>query len=572
MPSQDFIQAGGQAPFGGIDAQSVPGFLEPSDWQELINLTVEDGTVRQRMGMIDLASLKKVQEDLHVVASPVVALAEYLTIDSVRHLIAFTTKGQYDLDSPSGTWTEVSRLRVTSAVGEPIIYGTSPLHWSGDIDDCVVVLTAIDRTLGRIIIATNGVDPPIYWDGSGNFELAPIDIPEFKSCKTMELFFNHLVLGNIDAAAKAPQVIAWSEPGNLFSFGEGVSGVALISDAKGDIRTLENFADRLVIYTEDSITVMTFIGGAAVFSMETLSHGTKLFAPKSVVTVGPFQAYMGDDNLYLFDGTRMLRPMGDRIAPKLKRSIAGKYANRAFGFSDPQRQRIFWSFWSTTTSSAGYMDTYVLEYNTYDVTKTKWSRFNYDKSNSPLCMSVFSRPSDLELKWNSDSLNETTEPMERFSWLSFDSAWEEQGGREGSQEIAVGMESGAVNILSRSVVTDPPGSKGIVTLAKTPEITVPQDYKSSAIRITEIEFEARGESLEVWYDIRSESKKILIEEVALHDSFRVYRVPCDIAVGEDLPTRGVSFIFGRFEDLEDYLTNYFELRWYRVHFNPSGYR
>src|SRR3954468_15895400 len=116
------------------------------------------------------------------------------------------------------------------------------------------------------------------------------------------MFYNHLVLVNVTLASASPFDIAWSDTDSLVNFTAGTSGVIHVSDSRGTLQQCVVLADRLVIYAEDSIGTLTYIGGDAIFLSEELIQDTRLLSSRGIVNLGPYHLLMREETISLYDG------------------------------------------------------------------------------------------------------------------------------------------------------------------------------------------------------------------------------------------------------------------------------
>lgn len=105
------------------------------------------------------------------------------------------------------------------------------------------------------------------------------------------------------------QTIIWSDvtdPGTLPTWDitnpASKAGTYALSDTKAAIIAAEVLTDSLIIYKEDSIYSMRYVGGTYVFAFDKLVNGYGAASAYSVVSVGNEHFVVGQNELYIFNG------------------------------------------------------------------------------------------------------------------------------------------------------------------------------------------------------------------------------------------------------------------------------
>ena len=237
-------------PFKGLNTLLPPNALDSGFNVLGSNVLIRDGYAIRRQGYTNFGSLGA--------TAPLMLLRDFEGIDGLRHLVAATTKKQYSYDDVSGTWSDISTIG-----GD----------WTGNEFNHIQSAIGLDATSKRLMLV-NGLDTPVEWDGTGVFTDVTWNLPNFVTCKAIAVYKDYLVIGNIVTTENETQLIAWSDTADFSEFVAGNSGIATIADIVGSIQALIPLGDRLIIYTTDSIAVMSFVGGSILFSFETVMQNT----------------------------------------------------------------------------------------------------------------------------------------------------------------------------------------------------------------------------------------------------------------------------------------------------------
>ena len=171
------------------------------------------------------------------------------------------------------------------------------------------------------MVYTNGRDVPQCYAPIGPNEKFK-DLPNWPSSVRVKLirpFMNFLVgLGYNNVAERQydSQTVFWSDvadPGTLPKWDitdpAQKAGTYALSETKAAIIAGEVLADTLVIYKEDSIYLMRYIGGTYVFNLDKVVDGFGAASPYSVVPIGTEHFVVGQNELYTFNGVSVT-PVG----------------------------------------------------------------------------------------------------------------------------------------------------------------------------------------------------------------------------------------------------------------------
>jgi hypothetical protein len=487
-------------PFQGLDTYNPPEQLANGYSPSLLNVQVTKGQLSKRKGYGLVGDGSVDMND------PVIGIVEFEDITETKHLVAVTTKKQFVFNTATQQWDNITQQ--TAVVDD---------DWTGDLtnplDYAIVRGTDSAGDGVKWLIITNGKDNPRYWDGTGLFldYLDECDYPDLVTFGTLEYNTGHLILGNITlgATGEDTQLIIWSEAGSLTKFTTGTSGAYILSDSVGAIQKLMNLSDRCIVYSEDSICMLTYTGGLLIYSAEQIANQTRLVSSRSIVNVGPYHLYMSAENIYLFDGNRVSRPIGDIVQTQYREELFVNRRHEAFAFLDRAKNQVYFHIPITETESR----IYVLEYDMIDLSNMKWSIHAY--SHAVYSMGFFSK--DTELTWAAASLDDV-------SWDGADFTWNQGSIREGFPARVFG--STGVAYLHDDTSSNDAGV-AYTAFWDTKDVVVPQQMQSLYGRFMELEIVAQGFEIRVHVSKDQGVSYQFVKRLNLTGDFTIYKIPID---------------------------------------------
>jgi hypothetical protein len=332
---------------------------------------------------------------------------------------------------------------------------------------------------------TNGRDRPRFWDGSSGsrFLLWYPEYTSFTTCKSMEVFFDSMLLGGIVTTAPEPKTIAWSNIADFEDFEDGtVGGALLIPALDGSIQRIESLGDRLIVYSDNSIAELMFLGPPIYFSTNMLiSHGSRLISGNGIVSIGSAHLIPSQENIYFFDGTKQLRGVGDSIRLLYRQELNFEFGKRLFSFNDVAKRTVFIVVPTSSTTAT----IFVLDYDIYDLNQFIWTKCN--TTDLPTAFGYFARRSSLT--WNT---------IPDVAWEEYLGIWRDEGATINFPVRAMG--SGSEIFLWDEVV----GLDKVTSFDgfyETIDFNVPEIDESILGRWGEVEFDLLGTSVDIYYSI-----------------------------------------------------------------------
>jgi hypothetical protein len=531
-PTRNFIPSDSTYPFRGIDLLDPSSMMDPRLSPSATNVMFTDGIVAKRLGYTRLGTA------VEGLTSPVMALVEWENLSGTKKFVALTTTKQYVFGGSS--WTSIT----------PVDTNSAEIDLTGDEDD-PIEYAVVEGDEGRFLIMTNGVDAPRFWDGSGTAMTVlgsasatfSINYPNFFTCKTLGMFYNHLVMANVTTGTVGnttdhPRRVIWSDIGSLNEWVTGTSGEAEIIDSDGSLQKLLPLGDRMVLYSEDSIGVISYIGGDVIYGFEQVIRDTRLTGPRAIVNIGPFHLFASQQDIYLFDGTKMARPMGMAVRNEYREVLDVEHRNRCSAFLDAPKRHVYWIIPTYTDPIV-----YVLEYDVFDPQNFKWSRLSYN--DRPVSFGYASRnTTDL---WNSET---------NMAWLDDAGFWK-MGETRKDYPVRVMGSDGTFWFCDEASYTD--NSVAVESTWESIDFSLPQIYQSVDARFQEIELELQGGSVDVYYSTDQGSSWTSAGTLTLTSAWARHKAYID-TVGKTFRVRLVS----------TETTSSFKMRWLRVWFIPGS--
>lgn len=126
-----------------------------------------------------------------------------------------------------------------------------------------------DSSLGDIIVATNGVDTPVYWPGSGQV-VAITGLPDGMKAKYVASFKDRVVFAwTVEGGNNQPERVRASDVANANSY-PATLFEDLIDDGSG-ITGMIRFGDYLIVTKEKTFYQGRYVGGDAVFDYDPIA-------------------------------------------------------------------------------------------------------------------------------------------------------------------------------------------------------------------------------------------------------------------------------------------------------------
>lgn len=232
---------------------------------------------------------------------------------------------------PAYTQTDITRAAGNYAA-------TESLKWNGGV-------------MQGFVVCTNNVDQPQYWGidaAAAMFDLnnlgAGVDKwPANYLAKFIAPFGKYLITGNITkAGTNYPQLIKWSHPADPGSLPlkwdptnpANDAGEYPLTDSAGDVVFGLGLGKQFMIYKEDCIIKMRWVGGNNIFSFDDkLSEVQGLLAPNCATNFGKNLSShfcIGQDDVYIHNGQSVESVVEKKLRQWLFNNIDPNNYQRSF--------------------------------------------------------------------------------------------------------------------------------------------------------------------------------------------------------------------------------------------------
>lgn len=384
-----------------------------------------------------------------------------------------------------------------------------------------------DGVLGKVVVLTNGKDWPVYWTGSGTFKPLIINDSTFCSAKVLIIHTSYLVFSNVTTETDVePRSAIWSDAGNFTEWLLGSAGVLTEMNFTGEILRMVSYTNKIIVFSRGSIGCLCYVDPDVVFGVQIYVTGLEIVGAKSICFLTPFIGFVGQENIYIWDGGVQCNPIGDAIANKFRSLLSATYADQTQFFFDPAEQdcklvlQTGASAWSIFTFAVGVPNFRLLWRDPDAKHRDRWFETSY--ADSPRCFGT---------------MQKTT-------------------GTNDSVLALMGSSTGRVLVFD-GTVTD--AGTAITSRWDTGDFTVPQIFQSQFARWIEMEFAASGTTVDTYYSIDQGANWTAIDTTVLGSTETQHRVLFDVV------SRIIRF---RFQTTGDSFT----LTWYRGWLQPGGAR
>ncbi|WLW64309.1 hypothetical protein RA224_13030 [Achromobacter aegrifaciens] len=390
MPKINFQNMG-----AGLNLDGFPNELAPSEWSGGQNIRFRDGYAEKSQGDV------RVHGDL--LAAPYGLFptqgitGRYWVYAGLQTLSAVENNTHTDITRAAGLYT-----------------GTVDNRWNGGV-------------LSGVLVVNNCKDVPQFWGGNPAVKAADLTAwPSTLRAKVIRPFRNFLFALNLtDNGAQRPYALRWShpaDPGTLpvsWDIADPTkdAGEFDLADTSDVIVDAVPLGQALIVYKENSIWQMDYVGSPYIWSSKPVVSGVGLLAQDCVVPHPGGHIVLTQGDVVNFDGStaqsvadgRVRRWLFDNLnADMYQRSFAvGNYRrNEAWicvprtGSDWPDTALIFnwkdatWAIRDLAQASAGASGTIVYDLGNswdadpdpWDTDDTSWNQYEYTQASPRLML------------------------------------------------------------------------------------------------------------------------------------------------------------------------------------------
>ena len=306
----------------------------------------------------------------------VLAGASSITVDAGTALTALSATGTLRLGIDTGTANKYEELTYSArdtTTGVITLIGTTayahPDNTTVYVSDSTVTVdddyganTSSRRwtatNLNGLVVATNGFDTPQMWPLSGGIPSTATPFRELQnwptgaSCKSIRSFRTFLVGLNWSRDNQEPRLVKWSTEA---SFGAAPStwdetdatldaGEYELSDTPGDIVDGLPLGDSFLIYKEDSIYVMNYVGTPYIFSFKLLSPTVGALSKEAIKEFDGGHFFIGNSDCYICNGQTVTPLLPNKVRRAMFEDLSGDNYQKCFVAADYVRNEMLACF------------------------------------------------------------------------------------------------------------------------------------------------------------------------------------------------------------------------------------
>ena len=250
----------------------------------------------------------------------------------------------YVFKNQGGGWTNITR----QTTGSDVNYTTSEEEgWSHTI-------------IGGVPVMTNFKDPPQFWalsSGAYNTATKLAELSNWEAstdlCKSIKSFKTFLIALNMTrAGVPYPKLVKWSNeaashaPPTSWDEADATkdAGEYELADTPGDIVDGLQLGESFMIYKDDAIYIMNYIGTPFIFSFKLLSPTIGILAKNFVSEFSGGHFFFGKTNIYLNNGQTISPLLTDRLRREVFDNLDGDNFKRSFTVADYNRNEMLACF------------------------------------------------------------------------------------------------------------------------------------------------------------------------------------------------------------------------------------
>lgn len=270
------------------------------------------------------------------------------------------------ITSDTAEWFEIATVNndtsiTLTATAGTVVDGPYTIRkvFNGNVADQWSVETFVqDETSGDdFIVATNGVDPVVSWNGS-DAEVTLQSAMNFVA-KFVVRFSNMMIYGNVTTGGVSyPTSIINSDVGKPFAAGDtgtGLSEQFRVTDRAEPLVGGKVLGNNLVLYSSRVGVVAQFAGDPLIFIFRIGFTDVGPISRRSIMDFGDYHQFFSADGEYSFDGVN-IREISKHVGRDVIRTADPIRREFVAGHFDEENGDLIWSVPGTTDDNAGEQD------------------------------------------------------------------------------------------------------------------------------------------------------------------------------------------------------------------------
>jgi hypothetical protein len=275
----------------------------------------------------------------------------------VKHLVFYNQRAVTDY------WLAFGETKETrSIVGQIYCYTVDSKTWidvtpDGGLTNSNSVVWST-TFLGAHLVATNGVDPMVYWPlddtnlPTPDNKFIPVDLgltdavePDNVTPQTIDSFKSFLIGTNW---SNGPTRVWWSTGGGHYTMPttwdyldkDQDAGDYELNDSRGAVIDGAALGDAFLIYKEDSIYIANYVGPPFIFGFKVLSKDVGLLTKNALQEFPGGHVFISKYDVHITNGQEVKSLLTDKLQSQLFDDLDGDWYHRAFVASDVLNNEI----------------------------------------------------------------------------------------------------------------------------------------------------------------------------------------------------------------------------------------
>ena len=309
----------------GIVKDINPWQLPPNVWSDGNNVRAEHGAIMKSPGYAEVMA-----------TCPIVPLyITNLNTTADNYWIVAGTAEIHVFKDSNSTWYEITR---TVSPGD--YSATAEENWTSTV-------------IGGVLVMTNGFDDPQFWgltNGEPDVTTVMADLTAWTAdteCYSMRAFRSFLVALNINDSSTSPdtpksRVVKWSTEAAIQTVPASWdvtnatvdAGEYELADTRGAILDGLPLRDTFMIYKDDSIYSMTYVGTPFIFAFRQLSPSVGALTKNCIAEFEGGHFFFGNGDIYINDGQKVTSILPHKIRDYVFKFIDGAQYKKSFVVAD----------------------------------------------------------------------------------------------------------------------------------------------------------------------------------------------------------------------------------------------
>jgi len=309
----------------GIVKDINPWQLPPNVWSDGNNVRAEHGAITKSPGYAEVMA-----------TCPIVPLyITNLNTTADNYWIVAGTAEIHVFKDSNSTWYEITR---TVSPGD--YSATAEENWTSTV-------------IGGVLVMTNGFDDPQFWEltnGEPDVTTVMADLTAWTAdteCYSMRAFRSFLVALNINDSSTSPdtpksRVVKWSTEAAIQTVPASWdvtnatvdAGEYELADTRGAILDGLPLRDTFMIYKDDSIYSMTYVGTPFIFAFRQLSPSVGALTKNCIAEFEGGHFFFGNGDIYINDGQKVTSILPHKIRDYVFNFIDGAQYKKSFVVAD----------------------------------------------------------------------------------------------------------------------------------------------------------------------------------------------------------------------------------------------